>query len=610
LIFSFFRFVKYIIAKIFNVRPGEIIGRSLNEFLDPDQKEVLDGHTVGKRKKGRETYELEIRRLDADRGSVLVTSTPRFDESGKFIGTFNVFRDITDQRQALAALQTSEEQFRLISENVADLITLLDTDGKRLYNSPSYRDVLGDPHELLGTDFFEGIHPEDKEGVQRIFRESVASGKSYRVEYRTFSKEGEIRFIESQGSVIKDKYGKTSRVVAVSRDTTEKKKIDAHLLRAQRMDSLGTLAGGIAHDLNNVLTPILLAAEILDKRFTQPQSKQLVSSIRLSALRGSDIVKQVLTFARGTEQEFSPQQPRYIIREIESIIKETFPRSIELRSNVAKDLKTVFADPTRLHQVLMNLCVNARDAMPRGGRLSIAASNVVIDDTFASMQLGGHAGEYVLLGVTDTGVGIPREIQDKIFEPFFTTKEIGKGTGLGLSTVFAIVKDHKGFIRFTSEVGKGSEFNIYLPAIQQEYAVSQQIPEKNIPTGNGERILVVDDELSVLQITKETLEIHNFQVLTSTDGADAVAIFADAKKGSIQLVITDLNMPVMDGIATVHALRRIDPKIKIIISSGLLTGTDPVKLAMLNIQGSLTKPYNAEKLITTAYNVLNEKRAT
>lgn len=585
----------------------ELIGRSIFDVVHPDSRAMVKQRVRRMTTEGVKVPVVEEKfiKLDGNAIDVDVVAMPFV-----YLGVPSilvVIRDITERKMAEEALGKSEEQFRLISENVADLIALLDTSGKRLYNSPSYRDALGDPSELMGKDFFDWIHPEDKERVRRIFDETVATGKSFQVEYKTISKDGELRFIESRGNAIMDQQGKTSRVVMVSRDTTEKKKLDAHLLRVQRMDSLGTLAGGIAHDLNNVLTPILLAAEILNNRFTQPQLKQLVSSIRLSALRGSDIVKQVLTFARGSEQQFSAQQPRYIIREIESIIKETFPRTIELRTNIAKDLKTVFADPTQLHQVLMNLCVNARDAMPKGGRLAITAVNTLIDETFASMQPGGHPGEFVLITVGDTGVGIPKEIQDKIFEPFFTTKEIGKGTGLGLSTVLAIVKDHKGFIRFSSEVGKGSEFNIYLPAMPQEHPADEKTSPKVIPSGNGERILVVDDELSVLQITKETLEIYNYQVLTSTDGADAVAIFADAKKKSIDLVITDLNMPVMDGAATVRALRRIDPKIKIIVSSGLLTEMDPVKLAMLNIQGSLTKPYTADKLVSTVHKVLTEK---
>ncbi len=585
----------------------DLIGRSIYDVVHPDSQAMVKQRVRRMTTKGVKVPVVEEKfiRLDGSSINVDVVAMPFV-----YLGVPSilvVIRDITERKMAEEALGKSEEQLRLISENVVDLITLLDTSGKRLYTSPSYREALGDPSELLGKDFFDWIHPGDKERVRQIFDQTVATGSSFQVEYRTISKDGEIRFIESRGNAIRDQLGATSRVVMVSRDTTEKKRLDEHILRVQRMDSLGTLAGGIAHDLNNVLTPILLAAEILDNRFTQPQIKQLISSIRVSALRGSDIVKQVLTFARGSDQQFSAQQPRYIIREIESIIRETFPRTIELRTNIAKDLKTVFADPTQLHQILMNLCVNARDAMPKGGHLLITAANVDIDETFARMYPGTHPGEYVLITVGDTGVGIPKEIQDKIFEPFFTTKEIGKGTGLGLSTVLAIVKDHKGFIRTTSQVGKGSEFNIYLPAMPQEQAADQKKSAKIIPSGKGERILVVDDELSVLQITKETLEIYNYRVLTSTDGADAVAIFADAKKGSIDLVITDLNMPVMDGAATVHALRRIDPKVKIIVSSGLLTEMDPVKLAMLNIQGSLTKPYSADKLVSTVHRVLNEK---
>ncbi len=506
------------------------------------------------------------------------------------------------RKQAEERLRLSEEQFRLISENVADMIAVLDLSGKRLYNSPSYKFVLDDPDILIGTDSFEEIHPEDREKIRQIFFETVRTGIGQRAEYRFVTKDGAIRHIESQGSVIKDKDGKVSKVLVVSRDVTEKKKLEQQFLRSQRMESIGTLAGGIAHDLNNVLAPIMLSIQVLRNKTTNPEALSILETLSSTARRGSEVVKQVLAFSRGIEGERLILQPKHVIDEVVKITRETFPRMIEIASDIPTRLWTLSADPTQIHQVLLNIFVNARDAMPYGGKISIKAENILIDENYARMNLEARPGHYVCMAITDTGTGIPQKILDKIFEPFFTTKEVGKGTGLGLSTVLAIVKSHGGFLDVYSEIGKGTTFKVYLPAQATDQQVFEEEKKPEHQPGHGELVLVVDDEASIREITQDTLEANGYKVVTASDGTEAVAVYAQ-RRDEIKAVITDMMMPIMDGTATIRALQKIDPGVKIIASSGMTPNDEAMKSGGV-VKEVLIKPYTTERLLTALEKVL------
>ena len=390
----------------------------------------------------------------------------------------------------------------------------------------------------------------------------------------------------------------------IAKDITEKKKLEAQLLRAQRMESIGTLAGGIAHDLNNVLTPMMLSVEMLKQKFKDEQSQKLLTILEKNSRRGADLIKQVLSFARGVEGERNPLQAKHLISEIEKIAKETFPRNIEIRTDIPKDLFTISGDATQLHQVIMNLCVNARDAMPDGGILSISAENFFIDETYVQMHTEAKVGSYISIAVSDTGIGIPPKVLDRIFEPFFTTKEFGKGTGLGLSTALGIVKSHGGFINVYSEVGKGTTFRVYLPAIETEM---QNVEEQQLEllVGHGELVMVAEDEDSVREVTISTLEKYGYEVLAANDGADALALAAQ-NKDKINVILMDMMMPVMDGQASIRAIRKINPGIKIIAVSGLAE-KDKLKNVADNTNAFLPKPYTAEKLLKTIHEVLSAK---
>jgi len=545
---------------------------------------------------------LNRRKDGSDLPVELWTSIVR-DDAGTPVAMVGIARDISERKNSEAQLKQSEQQFRLIAENVADMIAVLDLNGRRIYNSPSYNDILGNPESLKETDGFREIHPEDKERIKQVFQETVRTGVGQRLEYRLMGKDGSTRNIESKGSVIRDAEGVISQVIVVSRDVTEEKRLAAQFLRAQRMESIGTLAGGIAHDLNNVLAPIMMAIEVLRTKISDPGGQKILNTIETSAKRGADIVRQVLAFGRGVKSDRILVQLKHLIQEVAKIAGETFPKAIEIKTDIARNLWTVAADPTQMHQVLLNLLVNARDAMPKGGTLTIAAQNIQLDENYSRMHLEAKPGAYVSMAITDTGTGIPADIQEKIFEPFFTTKEIGLGTGLGLSTTLAIVKSHEGFINLRSERGKGTTFSIYIPATGTDSGGAAASEVVDLPMGHGELILIIDDEAAIREITKETLEAYGYKAITASDGAEGISVFSENKK-VIKAVIIDIMMPVMDGSAAILVLNKIDPDVKIIAASGLTTKGQVTPPPASSVQGFLTKPYTAENLLKTLKTVL------
>jgi PAS domain S-box-containing protein len=598
-------------------------------------------------------------------------------------------------------------------ENIDDLIEVVDLNGKRIFNSPSYGALLGNVDLLPGADSFEQIHPEDRDHIRRIFKETATTGQGRRAEYRIALKDGSLRVIESQGSAIRDASGNIIQVLVVSRDitgrkqaeerirdqaacldkaqdaicvkdlsqqilywnkaaerlygwkaeeavgrsanelllqgnhepalkalrelirrgewqgelhqidrqgrqlivesrwtlmrdqhghpksilvintdVTDKRQTEAKFLRIQRMESIGALAGGIAHDLNNALAPILMAADLLGSELTTESSRKLLDTMRASAQRGSEMVKQILSFARGVSGEHRRLQLNHLIFDLEAFVRSTFPPAIQVQRKVSRDLRPVLGDATQLHQVLLNLCVNARDAMPQGGKLLIEARNVEVDATFPRRQT---AGSHVVIIVGDTGHGIPANILDKIFEPFFTTKEIGKGTGLGLSTALGIVKTHGGFVDVSSEVGVGSTFRVFLPA---DNAALQPLELKQpaLPAGRGELILVVDDDRAILEITKLNLEANDYRIVTANNGVEALSLYEQRQK-EITLVMTDLLMPMMNGLELTRRLRKINPAVKVIGISGQGSPGDIAEAGQPSLQAFLTKPFTTETLL-------------
>jgi PAS domain S-box-containing protein len=518
--------------------------------------------------------------------------------------------DDRHQAQIAASLRLSEAKLVGILASAMDAIITVDEDQRVvLFNAAAERmfrcsaaDALGERLDRFIPERFRAAHREHV----RVFGETKVTQRTMGKARQLFGlrSDGEEFPIEASISQIDD--GGHKLFTAIIRDVSEKKRLEAQFLRAQRMESIGTLAGGIAHDLNNVLSPILTAVELLQMRLNDESSQRLLNILHTNAVRGGEMIKHVLSFARGVEGEYIPLQPTHLIKEIIKILADTMPKNIEITFSVAPDLRSVSGDATQLHQVLMNLCVNARDAMPHGGKLRIEAENVDIDEHYARMNVEAKPGKYVSLGVNDTGLGIPDQNLSKIFDPFFTTKEHGKGTGLGLSTVAGIVRSHGGFISVYSEVGRGARFRVYLPAIEEAQSAQAQPGRRDLPTGNGELILVIDDENAIREVAKETLSAFGYRAIIAGDGAEAMAVFA-AHKDEVKVVITDMMMPYMDGPATIRALRRLDPKVKIIATSGLKAEDKIADAAQLSVKTFLPKPYTAEKLLKTVAAVLKEE---
>jgi CheY-like chemotaxis protein len=339
-----------------------------------------------------------------------------------------------------------------------------------------------------------------------------------------------------------------------------------------------------------------MGAPLLRDKVKDEASSDLLKTIESSARRGAAVVKQVLTFARGVEGERVPLQPRHLIQEVVKLAEETFSKNIRIESDVTADLWPVLGDATQLHQALLNLCVNARDAMPGGGVLTLEAANVVLSKEAAERILGAQPGSYACLRVIDTGTGIPPGVEGKIFEPFFTTKEVGKGTGLGLSTVLGIVRSHGGFVRVASKVGQGATFELYLPARLAEKGADKSESPALWPHGHGECILVVDDEAAVREVARRTLAKFGYQVIAAAHGAEALRIFQE-RRPEIQLVVTDMMMPGMDGPALIADLRVLDPAVRIVGITGMsdLAGMNAMK--SLALSGMLAKPFTIEMLL-------------
>jgi PAS domain S-box-containing protein len=389
-------------------------------------------------------------------------------------------------------------------------------------------------------------------------------------------------------------------------DLSERKKLEQQFYRAQRMESIGTLAGGIAHDLNNVFTPIMMSVELLRETATDEESRDMLAMLQRSARHGADLVQQVLLFARGAHGTRIPVSPNYVLGDLVTVLLDTFPKSINVEFAPSRDLWTVSGDPTQLHQVFLNLCVNSRDAMPDGGRLTIAAENVVLDETYTGMHIDAAPGRYVMVSVADTGTGIPREIQDRIFEPFFTTKETGRGTGLGLSTALSIVKQHGGFVHLYSEPGGGTKFKVHLPA-GAEGVIDRPLSVEplRLPRGQDELVLIIDDEESVRKVASATLNRFGYRTLLAANGAEGVAMYAQNAR-EIAVVLTDMAMPVMDGPATIVALRSIDPSVRIIGSSGLSSEGGLARATGSGVKHFIPKPYTAETILKVLRQVLAE----
>ncbi len=512
--------------------------------------------------------------------------------------------EILQRQQAEEALRESEEQFRTLFAAAPMAVFACDRDAVVQHYNCHAVELWGREPECGGERLCGSVRlwlpngqvlPHEHSPIVNVLRTGVPA---LNVELSIERPDGSRVPVLVNFAALKNGAGEITGAITSFMDLTEHKIVEQESLRAQRLEGIGTLAGGIAHDLNNSLGPIMMSIDLLRLKLTDPASQELVDIIDASAHRGADMVRQILSFARGVEGLRAEVQVPRLIREIEKIVNDTFLRLVQIQTFIPNALWTVLGDSTQLHQVLLNLCVNARDAMPDGGVLIISAENRQIDalDTGLSQNPKAKPGPYVMLEVTDSGTGMPPEVVENMFDPFFTTKEVGKGSGLGLSTSLAIVKSHGGFLHVTSEPGKGTTFQIFIPAQPRIAPPEPAAPAPEKLRGRGELLLVVDDEAPIRWVTRQTLETFGYRVVLACDGAEAVQIYSQQRE-EIAAVITDMTMPVMDGPEAIRILRTINPKLPIIAASGLATTTYADKLAGLDVKHILPKPYTTDALL-------------
>jgi len=566
---------------------GNIIGMIASYSIESySRQDFIKAYQLGTEKKKVETLNRELESRVEKRTEQLMRANKE------------LIQEMMERREA-------EEKYMTLFEESKDAVFITTPEGRFLDLNPAGVELFGysSKEEIYKIDIVRDIYinPEDRKKYEELIQKQ---GHVKDFELQCERKDGKRITVLETATAVHNKEGKIVAYQGIIRDITEKMELERQLFQSQKMESIGLLAGGIAHDLNNVLAPITMAIQLMQERLPDDQGKKLIETLRSNVDRGADIVRQVLTFARGVETEYSTLHMKELIEEITSITQHTFPKTIEIIAEIADDLQTIKGNATQLHQVLLNLCVNARDAMSEGGRLSVKAENFTLSEEYAYKFHDAKPGQYVKISVIDNGTGMPPHILERIFEPFFTTKETGEGTGLGLSVMHSIVKSHGGFINVQSEVGKGSNFMIYLPV--GITVTTQQKADKieEIPRGNNELVLIIDDEESMRILSKEILENYHYRAITAKDGREALTIYAELQS-EIKVIMTDMMMPEMDGPATIQAIRAINQEVPIIAMSGLATDEQNLLGDMgENIQASIAKPFSAGTLLRTINHVI------
>ena len=511
------------------------------------------------------------------------------------------------KKESLIALRESEEKHRTVLETNPDPVVVYDMEGKVIYLNPAFTSVFGWPiEERLGKkmDLFV---PEEAWPETQMMIERVMAGVSFTgFETRRYTKEGNIIHVNMSAAVYKDQDGNPIGSVINLRDITEQKKLEGQLQQAQKMEAIGTLAGGIAHDFNNILGIILGNTELAMDDIPEWNTAHFnLGEIKTASLRAKDVVRQLLSFSRQTDQERKPIKLIPIIKDSLKLLRATIPTSIDIRQDIQATDDTILADPTQIHQVMMNLCTNASHAMETGGSIEVGIENVVLDEDSAVIYTDLNPDNYVRVTVSDTGQGIVPEAIDRIFDPYFTTKEVGKGSGMGLSVVHGIIKSHGGAISVESELGKGTTFNVLFPVVEKQ-ADSEIETDEELPTGN-ERILFVDDEESMVYVGRYILERLGYQVEAQTSPVQALKLF-QANPDQFDLVITDMTMPKMTGDQLAKEILKIRPDIPTILCTGFSEKMDEEKTKEIGIRQYIEKPLERRVLAKLVRKVLDNKK--
>lgn len=595
-------------CQMFGTANRSVAGLPLSEWLPPGAvQELIASHPGNPLRRvvieavphphGQRTVEFSARHLQTADGWVVVLT----------------LHDVTAHREAERALRLSHQRFETVSQATSDAVWDLDVATGSIWWNERYFAIFGlDAEREAAT--LEGwrsrVHPDDLQRVSDSLNAVLAgSDNSWQAHYRFRRGDGSWAYVSDRGLVLRGPDGQPVRMVGGVTDETEQVRTAEHMLRTQRLESIGTLAGGIAHDLNNILAPISMSAQLIAERLNRTNAPvdpdellEWVHVIDDAARRGTSLVKQVLLFARGEEGERQPLNPRRLLRDLARIVRETFPKDIALRVLSPEDGWWLEGDATQLQQVLLNLAVNARDAMPGGGRLTLAASNVTLHEAMAQrLALQLRPGRYVRLSVEDTGCGIPPKQLARIFDPFFTTKPVGKGTGLGLSTAMTIVRAHNGQLRVESLEQVGTTFELWLPATQS--ALPVETVARAAPAGRGEGILIVDDEEPIREVLHALLTRSGYRVWTARHGAEALEVL-ERLGDAVQLVLTDLTMPVLDGAALAAALAQRWPRLPIVATSGLVGDLPDGPQIPSGVRAFFAKPFDSAALLQTLADIL------
>jgi two-component system, cell cycle sensor histidine kinase and response regulator CckA len=501
-----------------------------------------------------------------------------------------------------------EELFRLITENAADMIAVVSVSGERLYNSPSYEKLLGySPTEIEGTEGFEQIHPEDREKVKKAAAEAHRTGIGQSVEYRMRHKNGNWLVLESMASTILNEQGLVEKLVVVNRDITHRKQLEEQFRQVQKMEAVGQLSGGVAHDFNNMLGVIIGYGEVVQEGLDETHPlRDSVDEILKAGHRAASLTRQLLAFSRQQVLDPKVLELNTVVKDMGKMLKRLIGEDVELRTDLDTALARVKADESQIEQVILNLAINARDAMPQGGKLTLATSNFHMDEKFVRRYpFPVNVGDYILLRVSDTGSGMDARTKARIFEPFFTTKEKGKGTGLGLSMVYGIIKQSNGYIEVSSELGAGTAFDIYLPKVDQAVDTSTNATASATLRGT-ETVLLVEDDPSLRVLAAHMLGSCGYSVLEASSGAAALAI-SHQQGVDIDLLLTDVVMPGMSGRVLAEQILAQSPHLVVLYISGYTGQTVGAHGVLAEGSYFLPKPFTREALARKVREVLDRK---
>ncbi|MDB6095054.1 MAG: signal transduction histidine kinase, nitrogen specific, NtrB [Verrucomicrobia bacterium] len=528
-------------------------------------------------------------------------------------------RLVLSMQDALRESQEQKERQRVegvvrqqsdILNRAREGIVIGDLEGRIIYWNTGAERIFGwTTIEVMGRTVAE-LWSDPEESLQlRESDDALRAKGEWQGEIRLRRKVGNPLYVEMRRSVVFDSEGRPTAQLSLVSDISERKSLEEQMHRAQRLENIGLLASGIAHDLNNMLAPMLLAVPMLRVSAVDDTSRRLLATMEYSAERGAALVRQILGFAKGVGGEAQLLQVRHLLRETAKFVTGTFPSNVMFEDDLPTDLWTVKVNPTQLNQVLLNLCVNARDAMPNGGTLRLRAENCVLSEPAAMIIEGGRPGSFLVIEVSDTGTGIPPEVLEHMWEPFVTTKAAGKGTGLGLSTVRGIIRNHQGFIELKTELGHGTSFRIYLPAAEGKVEEPSGLAPAPVPNGHGEHILVVDDEEPIRDVISAILGQHGYRVTTAADGAEATACFAK-HASDIELVVLDHHMPNLSGSVLAKVLRHINPNVRTLMVSGLASAAGSrAPMYSEQYEGAfLLKPFKPEVLLRKVQELLAQKK--